>query len=182
VRRWKLVGREMTEQNARLQTARVCGHIVSEAGWFGFGPGTFEKVFPRYQHLGHYAVDEKWVYAHEDYLQTVIEWGWLGAGAWAVIALGGIGLSLRARFRHRPWPARDRILYFVMLTSLLGVALHALFDYPLQVASIQLYVIVLLGMLWSCSEWKALSAGRQQAAAATTVPSDQHPCSEDKPA
>ncbi|HEY2951177.1 MAG TPA: O-antigen ligase family protein [Verrucomicrobiae bacterium] len=156
VRRWKLFGREINEQNARLQTARVCLRIIPDTGWLGAGPGTFMTLFPRYQHLGNYAVEENWVYAHQDYLQTVIEWGFLGAGCWTVLALGGLTQSLRARFRNGRWPKRDRTLYFVMLVSLLGVALHAMFDYPLQVASIQLYVAVLLGMLWSCREWKVI--------------------------
>src|ERR1041385_6176112 len=154
VRRWKLFGREINEQNGRFQTARVCLRILPDTGWFGAGPGTFATLFPRYQHLGHYAVEEKWIYAHQDYLQTVIEWGFLGAGCWGLFALGGLIQSVRARFRKGRWANRDRTLYFVILVSLLALALHASFDYPLQVPSLQLYVAVLLGMLWSCREWK----------------------------
>ncbi len=176
VRRWKLFGREISEQNARLQTARVCLRIIPDTGWFGSGPGTFETLFPRYQLLGNYAVKEKWVHAHQDYLQTVIEWGFVGAGVWAVFVFGGFIQSLRARFGGGArWPARDRALYFVILTSLLGVAIHSTFDYPLQVASIQLYVAVLLGMLWSSREWKAMNSRHGGEQASEETPPNETP-------
>jgi hypothetical protein len=34
-----------------------------------------------------------------------------------------------------------------------GVLLHALGDFPLQIASIEVYVSVMAGMLWSCRSW-----------------------------
>ena len=72
---------------------------VPEAGFFGHGPGLFPIAFP-YQNspmrnVGANVRD----YAHEDYLQTVLEWGWLGTVWWT--------LWSRAAFTRRSGPMRN---------------------------------------------------------------------------
>ncbi|HXG46494.1 MAG TPA: hypothetical protein VNO52_02635, partial [Methylomirabilota bacterium] len=48
---------------------------------------------------------------------------------------------------------RDRILGVASVVGVGSVLVHALGDFPLQVASIQLYVAVLLGLLWAAKHW-----------------------------
>jgi len=129
--------------------------MVSDSGLWGFGPGNFEITFPHYT----YALDNKvagvWEYAHEDYLQTLIEWGWIGAAVWTIPFFGGMIAGLRTYWRERGGlSSADRTLLFTTLLSLLGVALHASVDFPLQIASLQLYVAVFLGMAWGSASWK----------------------------
>ncbi len=162
--RWREFGKELSADNARLQAARLCWKILPDAGWFGFGPGTFPDVFAKYQHQPGSDVTGRWLFAHEDYLQTLIEWGVLGGTSWALVLLGGgvIGIWARVR-RGRGWAERDRILWFVTVSALGGVALHGLVDYPWQIASIQLYVATLTGLLWSSRHWTVSAKADQPA-------------------
>ena len=89
-------------------------------------------------------------FAHQDYLQTLTEWGWLGGIAWAVLVFGGLGVSLtRLRTaRLRPCTIEEGLLAGAWV-ALAGVMIHALVDFPLQIPSIQLYTAVLVGITWS---------------------------------
>ena len=130
-------------------------HMVPEAGWLGFGPGTFQVVFPTYQQsydFGSRQVPEFWTthfwpHAHQDYLQTVIEWGWVGSALWAALIVGGIVFGVRRFLRSRE--LETKWLLFCSLLGIGGILLHALLDFPLQIASIQLYFVVLLGICYS---------------------------------
>ena len=35
-----------------------------------------------------------WSNAHQDYLQTFIEWGWIGGALWVLIVVGAFALAL----------------------------------------------------------------------------------------
>jgi uncharacterized membrane protein YfcA len=93
----------------------------------------------------------------------------LGAAVWTALIFGGVVFAWRAQRKDSAqWSTSERVYYFAILTALLGVFLHALVDFPLQIASIQLYVAVLFGMLWSGRAW--FKAERE-----TKVPPEPHP-------
>ena len=152
--RWSRFGAEVSEQNPRLLATQVCLGMVPQAGWLGFGPGTFSTTFPYFTERFGNQMRGVWLDAHQDYLQTVIEWGYLGAVVWAVLVFGGIGYSLRRAFRHRSSiSASARVTHLALLLALFSVLLHAFFDFPLQIPSIQLYVATFLGLLWGSRAW-----------------------------
>jgi len=153
-KRWGELSGHLSKDNPRLLVAGVCWRLIPDAGVFGFGPGTFEAIFPYYtRDLGD-AISGIWYFAHQDYLQAILEWGWLGAAAWAALIFGAVIFAWRAKKRDSAqWSTSDRVYYFAILTALLGVLLHAWVDFPLQIASIQLYVAVLVGMLWGSGDW-----------------------------
>jgi hypothetical protein len=155
--RWNQFSGELSNKNPRLLVSQVCWGMIPDAGVMGFGPGTFETIFPYYtRDLGN-AISGIWYFAHEDYLQAVLEWGWLGAAAWALLIFGGLLYARIVKRRNSAdWSTSDRVYYFAILTAFLGVLLHALVDFPLQIASIQLYVAVLAGMLWSIAGWSKI--------------------------
>jgi O-antigen ligase len=134
----------------RLTVYRTCLLSVSAAGAFGFGPGTFSIVFPYLQqeHGGH--VGGILRYAHQDYLQTLLEWGVLGFLFWVVLVGGGI---VRAIVYLRSYPrslTREHGMWIALCAlSLIGVLVHSLVDFPLQIASLQLLAATLLGQLWA---------------------------------
>ena len=142
---------EQIPKDARWTAYRTALAAVPDAGWAGFGPGTFPLIFPEYERL--HAVEEpgRWYFLHQDYVQIILEWGWIGAVCWAVIFFGGIGIAIRAfrhLKRHDPRGRISRVLPFTLI-ALGTVMLHSLVDFPLQVASLQLYTATYLGICWS---------------------------------
>ena len=145
------------ENDARWLASRAALRAVDDAGWFGFGPGTFRVVFPYYTNGLGPKVEGIWRFLHEDYLQTLLEWGWIGSAFWALLFFGSIGVAartLRRRGDDSPLSGRQRLFLTGAVLALGGVALHALVDFPLQIASIQLYVAVYVGICGASGRWK----------------------------
>ena len=153
--RWQLQT-EHIPNDYRWQISRVALRALPDAGLFGFGPGTFRVVFPTYNRSGSNQVPGTWRFLHEDYLQTLLEWGWIGGILWALLFFGGITVGIRSFKEHagREWTPRRRVLQPLVIITLMGVALHALVDFPVQIESIQLYVATYLGICWGSMFWK----------------------------
>ena len=153
--RWRLQS-EHIPNDARWQASRVAVRALPNAGLFGFGPGTFRVVFPAYSRSGSNQVPGTWRFLHEDYLQTLLEWGWIGGILWALLFFGGITVGIRSYkdYARREWTPRRRVLQPLVIIALMGVALHALVDFPVQIESIQLYVATYLGLCWGSMLWK----------------------------
>jgi len=152
--RWQSVS-EQIPADARWQASRVALGALPGAGFFGFGPGTFRVVFPGYNIESGHAVPGSWRFLHEDYLQTLLEWGWLGSSLWALLFFGGIAVGILSynRYATRDWMPRRRVMQPLATLALAGVAMHALVDFPFQIESIQLYVATYLGVCWGSSLW-----------------------------
>jgi O-antigen ligase len=147
----------------------VALRTLPEVGLFGFGPGTFRVVFPGYNVGSGNPVPGTWRFLHEDYLQTVLEWGWLGSSLWACLFFGGLAVAIRnyKRYAAREWMPRRRVLQPLTVIALMGVALHALVDFPFQIESIQLYVATYLGICWGSSLWYRRSELRRHSSEVT---------------
>jgi hypothetical protein len=152
--RWQSVG-EGFPADARWQASRVALGALPGASFFGSGPGTFRVVFAGYNIGSGHPVPGSWRFLHEDYLQTVLEWGWLGSSLWALLFFGGIAVGILSykRYAARDWIPRRRVMQPLAILALAGVAMHALVDFPFQIESIQLYVATYLGVCWGSSLW-----------------------------
>ena len=150
--------------DARWQAWHVALAALPDAGLFGFGPGTFRVVFPTYNIGSVNQVPGTWRFLHEDYLQTLLEWGWLGCSFWGLLFFGGITVGIRSNNKNarRDWTPRRRVLQPLVIIALVGVALHALIDFPFQIESIQLYVATYLGVCWGSSLWRQKSEVRSR--------------------
>jgi O-antigen ligase len=144
---------------SRLLSYQASWSMVHDSGWWGFGPGNFALAFPHYTGPFGNKLEGIWLFAHEDYLQTLIEWGWIGVAVWGLLFLGGILSGVRTYVRDgNLLSSGDRALLFTSLLSLTGIAIHATMDFPLQIASLQLYTAVLLGMVLGSQSWRLLPA------------------------
>jgi len=158
--RWQSLSKRISD-DARWQASHVAIGALPDVGFFGFGPGTFRVVFPSYNNVATKPAPGTWRFLHEDYLQTALEWGWLGSSLWALLFFGGIAIGIRSykKSAAQDWAPRRRLLQPLVIVALAGVALHALVDFPLQIASIQLYISTYLGLCWGSSLWKGVNSG-----------------------
>jgi O-antigen ligase len=153
--RWQALSQHVPN-DARWQAWRVAVGALPDIGFFGFGPGTFRVVFPFYNSVAINPAPGAWRFLHEDYVQTALEWGWVGSGLWALLFFGGIVIAIcnHKKYAARAWTPRRRLLQPIAIIAVVGVALHGLVDFPLQIASIQLYVATYLGLCWGSKIWQ----------------------------
>ncbi len=146
VGRWERSG--FWDQERALNYELLVSDFIPAAGWWGYGPGTFEPIFnPKRSTMGRQP-QGIWAQAHSDVLQTPVDYGWSGAVAWTIL-LGGalVAAALGARRRGRR-PDESEILSMACAFALAGVSLHAFVDFPLQISSLQLYAMVIAGLAW----------------------------------
>lgn len=146
--KWQALVSDGGSLEGRLLAYGAALRVLPDSGWFGTGPGTFRLVFPFYTgELGD-RISGIWYHAHQDYLQTAIEWGLVGAAAWGVVVLGGLG---RAIIRVRSARRRREIEYSssCAILAVVLVLLHALVDFPFQIPAIQLLIMIYVAAFWS---------------------------------
>lgn len=120
---------------------------LGEAGAWGFGPGSFEFVFNNARAaLGH-PLPGRWDFAHSDALQTIQDWGYAGAGAWFFLLAAGLLTAVRGSLRRGAAPLETRILHASCAFALAGVMVHACVDFPLQILSLQLTTLAIVGLV-----------------------------------
>ena len=161
-KKWRQLPEQLSKNSSRWQVWRIAVPMAREGGPLGKGPGMFKMLLPRSPLLSD-ALYSRWIIqahipgekismwsmAHNDYLQAWVEFGWAGACLLGVIFFGGIARGIGYARRRVEKAARPYDFTWIgIVASLLGVTVHATFDFPLQIASLQLTVAVLLGMCW----------------------------------
>jgi|GEM_PF-396455 len=140
---------------ARQFTYDLCNRIIPDAGAFGFGPGTFSIMFDRYALAENPRMQVFYRYAHQDYQQALIEWGWVGALILGILFFGALFIAATRFFASKSrLRSADKILLFSTCLALLGVGLHAAVDFPLQIISLQLLAAVYVGLSWGSLSWQ----------------------------
>ncbi|MCI0624390.1 MAG: O-antigen ligase family protein [Acidobacteria bacterium] len=136
--------------------------IVPDFLWFGTGMGTFKYVFPNYRtQLDFLNVDgvprqALWNFAHNDYLQLLIECGIIGFG----LAVWGMSLTVG---QFRQWQrsngnAERHLLALSAFAGVLAILIHSLVDFNLHIPANALIFCTLASLALVCSRPAAETA------------------------
>ncbi|HEY5811039.1 MAG TPA: O-antigen ligase family protein [Terrimicrobiaceae bacterium] len=164
---WATHVNNLLENKRYLVYETITSQVLPISGWRGFGPGTFEITFPFFTNHLATTVSGIWRYAHQDYLQTVMEWGWIGSLLWGGLIFGGLGIGVTRLIRNYPRLSQEeRVLLGSCSLTVTGILLHALVDFPFQIASLQLFALIACAVLWSIKPpvgrpRKSIPAGNQ---------------------
>ncbi len=122
---------------------------------FGSGANTFEDLARRYRGLG-FTADP--IHAHSDWLQLLIEYGWVGLilGATFFIVHFAAGwrnilrLSREAAFQSA-WPQSMNLgLASGSIAALSAIGSHVIFDYSLHIPAVAMLTALSAGFLAAC--------------------------------
>ncbi len=161
--KWRMLPQQWTLSNPRVEAAGVSLKITHDAGLWGFGPGTFQAVFPQYTAGTSNSIAGVWKHAHCDYLEFWIEWGCVGALCWLSLLLRGVlGMfPLNAHPVLIPANGRNYREKACGLAALGALGLHAIADFPLQNPSVLLVSLFWLGCTWSNNKSRIHQARRE---------------------
>lgn len=131
--------------NIRLGIWRNTLDMVREKPLFGQGGGAFPWVYPKFRTIG----DQLFFnYVHNEYLQTLAEYGIVGFVLFGAAVLRALYVFLRCFIRVE----RDRDAY--LLAGLFGMAAgtlaHACFDFNYHIYSNSHVVVLLAGTVTGC--------------------------------
>lgn len=110
--------------------------MIADRPFFGDGPGTRARLLGLYTNqMFVNSFNLHLQFAHHDLLQTAAEWGLLPLVCWLAVWLTALCACIVDAANSR-----------AVFLALLGVALHGLVDFPLQVPGLQMWTALLLGL------------------------------------
>lgn len=119
---------------------------IEDRPWFGWGPGGWMAA------AAAHSVDPfvrtfflTMQFTHDDLLQTMVEWGLVGAAGWCLLVPSSVIFGLR---RLGGEPSRDFVAAGA-ITALLALFIQSLIDFPLQIPAVQWNAITLTALAWS---------------------------------
>ncbi len=141
----------------------------------GIGLSNYENVFQVYNQSA--TSDKTVVYAHNDYLQLLVETGWIGFIA--IMSVFLIFLVKRVRRIKQLDYRRDPLRFYLAVgafSGLISMTVHSLFDFNLQIPANGLYFVVLMAVLSACT-----SPFKQSPGLAAHPPNGQRRLNRSKP-
>ncbi|MBI3416894.1 MAG: O-antigen ligase family protein [Verrucomicrobia bacterium] len=138
--RRRFVPEDMTGRTTIYRNARK---MAREFPVFGTGPATFASIYRMYRETPR----QEWAaYAHDDWLETRITYGWVGFGLFTAAFV----LVVLHWFGNAGIPT-SRLFAAMLGLSLLGCLVHARFDFPFQIHSVAFLFVLVCALLCSCS-------------------------------
>ena len=121
---------------------------------FGIGLEAFKQVFPVYN-ASNFS-DTRFIYLHNDYLQLLVETGWIGFLA----LVGGFYFFLvKSVFKIQHMRLQSDPMRFFLsigaLSGLVSIAFHSFFDFNLHMPANCVYFVMLIGIVYNCA-WRSI--------------------------
>lgn len=125
----------------RGETYALAARMTDDYPWFGTGPGAFGSVFQFYRnsHADYWPGQ-----LHNDWLEYLITFGRVGGALLLATFLTVLARAFRPGGVRVPWTFAA-----LLGTGLGGCLLHARFDFPLQIYSLQFVFVLLCAALFS---------------------------------
>ena len=99
--------------------------------------------------------DKRLEYAHNDYLQLLIEAGWIG---FIAVLTGFLIFMSKSAYRIKHLNSqKDPMRFFLAIgafSGLISLAFHSFFDFNLQIPANCVYFVTLMAILYSCA-WQS---------------------------
>lgn len=128
-----------TGLSQRFMIWRASLAMLPDLPWHGFGPGAFHVLYPAYSPPADASALQ---YAHNDYLQFLIELGWPGL-ALVLTLMGAVALRLRRAVAGGHLDDARRCEAAGLFAGMLALAVHSLVSYNLQIVP----TLVLCGLV-----------------------------------
>ncbi len=122
----------------RLMLAEKTIELIKSYNILGTGPGTFETI-AKFEIGDGFEQWESW--AHNDYLEFYLTFGLPGFLFLSIIAIIPLIKLISKCF------ASDNKLHYIILISVFGLLVNAIFDFPFQVYSINLIFVIIIASM-----------------------------------
>ena len=159
VKRFLKIGAHLGEGNNRLDIWRDSLAILRDHP-LGVGLGNFKHVYPVYNVSR--ISEARFLYAHNDYLQILVEAGILGF----IALVSGFVFFLTKSFKKikQMKPHHNPLRFFLSvgaLSGLVSLAFHSFFDFNLHMPANLIYFVTLMAIVYSCAwEKRAINSHR----------------------
>jgi len=152
---WLRVGEMAVDQYRQDLWSISVPPMLSLDPAFGTGANTFEDLARRYRGLG-FTADP--IHAHSDWLQLLIEYGWIGLALGAIFFITHFAAGWRNMLRMARESGRDSVFPQSMelglasgsLAAIAAIGSHVLFDYSLHLPAVAMLTALSAGFLASC--------------------------------
>ena len=140
-------------EDVRFALWKPATQMWQDHPWWGLGPAHFEYRFPQYR-PAHFSMQWDPLRVHNDYLNTLVDWGLAGAAlvaaAWALF-YAGIFRSWKfvQRAQNDFTAKRSNKASFVMggALGLLAILLHSFVDFNMHIPSNALLAVTLMALV-----------------------------------
>lgn len=119
---------------------------VNVRPWLGWGPGGWTAAAAAMSNDPFIRTFFLMVqFTHNDYLQTWVEWGLIGAVGWALLVPGAVVNA----FKQLGWRPSHDFIGAAAAVALGSVLVQSLIDFPLQIPAVAFNAIALSALAWS---------------------------------